>query len=114
MNPMKATHPEAQWFEAAKFGVFIHWGPYALREIEASWPLMKHSKQHLDAATYESLADEFNPDRYDPKAWADAIRNAGAKYVVLTAKHHDGFCLFDTKTTDYCAPLSLKRSGKPG
>jgi alpha-L-fucosidase len=100
---MKATHPEAQWFDEARFGVFIHWGPYSLREIEASWPLMPHSKQHLDVETYESLADEFAPNRYDPKEWAKLVKEAGAKYVVLTAKHHDGFCMFDTKTTDYCA-----------
>lgn len=100
---MKAKHPEAQWFDEARFGVFIHWGPYSLREIEASWPLMSHSPQHLDAAAYESLADEFNPSRYEPREWARMAKEAGAKYVVLTAKHHDGFCLFDTKTTDYCA-----------
>jgi len=98
---MRATHPDAQWFGDARFGVFIHWGPYALREIEASWPLMTHSKQHISADEYERLADEFNPDQYDPKQWAKAIKESGAKYAVLTAKHHDGFCLFDTKTTDY-------------
>jgi alpha-L-fucosidase len=64
---------------------------------------MPHSSQHLDVASYEVLADEFDPDRYDPREWARAAREAGAKYIVLTAKHHDGFCLFDTKTTDYCA-----------
>ncbi|MBJ9989417.1 alpha-L-fucosidase [Paenibacillus sp. S28] len=100
---MKAVHTEAQWFDEARFGVFIHWGPYALREIEASWPLMPHSSQHLDVETYESLADEFHPTNYNPREWAQHAKEAGAKYVVLTAKHHDGFCLFDTATTDYCA-----------
>ncbi|MCJ8012215.1 alpha-L-fucosidase [Paenibacillus sp. KQZ6P-2] len=93
---MKAVHPQAQWFDEARFGVFIHWGPYALREIEASWPLMPHSSQHLDVETYESLADEFHPTNYNPREWARQAKEAGAKYVVLTAKHHDGFCLFDT------------------
>lgn len=81
-----------------------------MREIEASWPLMPQSKQHLDVDTYEGMADEFNPMHYDPKEWTQVIKNAGAKYVVLTAKHHDGFCLFDTQTTDYCATKrGLKR-----
>jgi alpha-L-fucosidase len=101
---VSTNHPEAQWFSGAAFGIFIHWGPYSLRGIEASWPLQPHSPQHLDAATYEALANDFNPSHYDPKTWAKEAKRAGAKYVVLTAKHHDGFCLFDTKTTDYCAP----------
>jgi alpha-L-fucosidase len=100
---MKAHHPEAQWFDEARFGVFIHWGPYAVREIEASWPLMPDHSQHISVEEYESLADEFNPDQYDPQKWAIAAKESGAKYIVLTVKHHDGFCLFDTKTTDYSA-----------
>ncbi|WP_337588338.1 alpha-L-fucosidase [Paenibacillus gorillae] len=102
-DTMKALHPEAQWFDEARFGVFIHWGPYALREIEASWPLMPHFHQHTDMESYESMADEFNPELYDPREWARAAKEAGAKYIVLTVKHHDGFCLFDTKTTGYNA-----------
>jgi alpha-L-fucosidase len=98
------THPEAQWFEGAAFGIFIHWGPYALRGIEASWPLQPHSPQHLDHTTYEALAYDFNPENYNPVTWAKEAKRAGASYVVLTVKHHDGYCLFDTKTTDYCAP----------
>ncbi|MEX1030845.1 MAG: alpha-L-fucosidase [Paenibacillaceae bacterium] len=100
---MKALHPEAQWFSEANLGIFIHWGPYSVRHIEASWPLMKHRPQHVDVATYESFADEFNPMHYEPEEWARMAKEAGAKYVVLTAKHHDGFCMFDTKTTDYNA-----------
>jgi alpha-L-fucosidase len=100
---MVAKHPEAQWFKEARFGIFIHWGPYSLREIEASWPLMPHSSQHIPVEEYEALAHEFNPTNYNPKEWARMAKESGAKYVVLTAKHHDGYCLFDTKTTDYCA-----------
>ncbi len=100
---MANNHPEAQWFNEARFGIFLHWGPYSLREIEASWPLMKHSAQHLPADQYEALAERFNPQQYEPKEWVRIAKEAGAKYVVLTAKHHDGFCMFDTKTTDYCA-----------
>jgi alpha-L-fucosidase len=100
---MATTHPEAQWFRGAGLGVFIHWGPYALRGIEASWPLQPHSPQYIDVASYEALANDFNPQNYDPQTWAREVKRAGASYVILTAKHHDGFCLFDTKTTDYCA-----------
>jgi alpha-L-fucosidase len=100
---MSNHHPEAQWFNKAKFGVFMHWGPYSTREIEASWPLMPHHHQHISLSEYESMANDFNPHAYDPYEWARRIKAAGAKYAVLTAKHHDGYCLFDTKTTDYCA-----------
>jgi alpha-L-fucosidase len=100
---MAAKHPEAQWFKEAKFGVFIHWGPYSVKEIEASWPLQPHHKQYIPVDEYEALAQVFHPENYEPKEWARMAKEAGAKYVVLTAKHHDGYCLFDTKTTDYCA-----------
>lgn len=100
---MATTHPEAQWFKGAGLGVFIHWGPYSLRGIEASWPLQPHSPQYLDTESYEAMAQDFNPQHYDPETWAQEVKRSGASYVVLTAKHHDGFCLFDTKTTDYNA-----------
>ncbi len=101
---MAAIHPGAQWFPDAKLGMFIHWGPYSLRGIEASWPLQPHSHQYIATEEYEALALDFCPEHYDPVKWARMAKEAGAKYVVLTAKHHDGYCLFDTKTTDYCAP----------
>ncbi|NOU88760.1 alpha-L-fucosidase [Paenibacillus sp. LMG 31460] len=101
---MANHHPEAQWFNEAKFGVFLHWGTYSTKEIEASWPLMPHSSQHISVNEYEAMAEEFNPNAYDPYDWAKRIKAAGAKYAVLTTKHHDGYCLFETKTTDYCAP----------
>jgi alpha-L-fucosidase len=100
---MAATHPEAQWFKGAGFGLFMHWGPYSLKGIEASWPLMTHSHQHTDVNEYEALGDQFKPDKYDPEEWAQLAKAAGMRYAVLTSKHHDGYCLFDTKTTDYCA-----------
>lgn len=100
---MPVTHPGSQWFPAAKFGMFIHWGPYSLRGVEASWPLQPYSDQHLPMEEYEALALDFKPDRYEPEEWARLAKEAGAQYVVLTAKHHDGYCLFHTETTDYCA-----------
>jgi len=100
---MATQHPEAQWFKGAGFGLFMHWGPYSLRGIEASWPLMPHSHQHLDVNEYEALADQFNPERYAPQEWARQALAAGMRYAVLTTKHHDGYCLFNTATTDYSA-----------
>jgi len=60
--------------------------------------------QHIDVDEYESLVHKFKADKYNPEEWARIAKEAGARYAVLTAKHHGGYCLFDTKTTDYSAP----------
>ena len=96
-------HPESQWFEGAAFGLFLHWGTYSLKGIEASRPLQPRHSQHIGIEEYEALADEFNPQQYDPAEWARLAKAAGMRYAVLTAKHTDGYCLFDTATTDYSA-----------
>lgn len=91
------TQGDASWFVHDRFGMFIHWDPYAL------------PARHEWVASYERIADEdyrvyfdhFNPNLYDPKVWAAAAKAAGMKYVVLTAKHHEGFCLWDSRQTDY-------------
>lgn len=90
------------WFREAKFGLFIHWGPYSLASVEASWPIMTPDpKQHLTQAEYEGLYKQFNPTGFDPQAWVRLAQAAGQRYIVFTAKHHDGFCMFDTALTDY-------------
>lgn len=89
------------WFRDARFGLFIHWGSYAVRGFEASWPLVRGD---IAYAEYDALADRFAPRRYDPAAWAELAAAAGAKYAVLTTKHHDGFALYDTQLGDYSAP----------
>jgi alpha-L-fucosidase len=86
-----------EWFVHDRFGMFIHWGLYSLA-ARHEW--VKH-KEEIDNATYQKYFDEFNPDLYDPQAWAAAARDAGMKYVVLTTKHHEGFCLWDSALTDY-------------
>jgi alpha-L-fucosidase len=90
------------WYRAAKFGMFIHWGPYSLASVEASWPIMRPAAQwNITEPEYVSLYKRFNPTQYDPKAWVELAKQAGQRYMVITTKHHDGFCMFDTALTDY-------------
>ncbi len=90
------------WFRQAKFGMFIHWGPYSLASVEASWPIMKpEPRWNITEAEYVELYKRFNPAQYDPTAWVKLASDAGMRYMVFTTKHHDGFCMFDTALTDY-------------
>lgn len=81
------------WWRDARFGMFIHWGPAALTGKEISW-----SRQGTGPAVYDQLYQRFNPVKFDAHAWVAAAKAAGMRYLVLTAKHHDGFMLWDTKT----------------
>ncbi len=88
-----------KWWTDARFGMFIHWGLYAL-------PARHEWVKNIERMTneqYQKYFDNFNPDLYNPKEWARMAKEAGMKYVVLTSKHHEGFCLFDSKFTDYKA-----------
>lgn len=89
------------WFRDARFGLFLHWGSYALKGFEASWPLVRGEISYAD---YDALADRFDPQKYDPVVWAGLAKAAGMRYAVLTTKHHDGFALYDTQLSDYSAP----------
>jgi alpha-L-fucosidase len=89
------------WYRNAKFGMFIHWGPYSLASVEASWPIMRPTPGGITEAEYRALPARFNPTGFDPNAWIDLARSAGQQYMVLTTKHHDGFCMFDSSYTDY-------------
>jgi len=92
------------WYRAAKFGMFIHWGPYSLASIEASWPIMvpkSSSSNPITEAEYRALPKRFNPVEYDPSAWVRLARAAGQRYMVFTTKHHDGFCMFDSAYTNF-------------
>ncbi|PSL37516.1 alpha-L-fucosidase [Labedella gwakjiensis] len=89
----------APWFTHDRFGMFVHWGLYAL-PARHEW-VMNYEK--MPTEEYEKYARYFEPDLYDPRAWARAAREAGMTYVVLTTKHHDGFCLWDSALTDYKA-----------
>jgi alpha-L-fucosidase len=82
------------WFADAKLGIFIHWGIYSAGDWSESWPIFNGEVAY---DTYMAQARTFTAEKYDPDAWAALFAAAGAKYAVLTAKHHDGFALWDTK-----------------
>ncbi|MFH1569716.1 MAG: alpha-L-fucosidase [Gemmatimonadota bacterium] len=106
-----------EWFQDLKFGLFLHWGPYCQWDCCESWPLVEEDTwarpDHLKcwnergrdlgrfSADYRALNRTFNPTDFEPGAWADAARAAGMRYVTFTTKHHDGFCMWDTATTEY-------------
>ncbi|MGE7774043.1 alpha-L-fucosidase [Chitinophaga sp. NPDC101104] len=90
------------WWTNDRFGMFIHWGLYAL-PARHEW--VQNREQITDSA-YRKYFDLFNPDLYNPREWARKAKAAGMKYAVITTKHHEGFCLFDSKYTDYTAVKS--------
>ncbi|MEW6356599.1 MAG: alpha-L-fucosidase [Planctomycetota bacterium] len=93
------TPGDTSWFVHDRFGLFIHWGTYALA-ARHEWV---KSREQILTAQYMKYFNHFDPDLYNPDEWADAAANAGMKYFVITTKHHEGFCLWDTKLTDYKA-----------
>ena len=95
----KPTPGDTGWFTHDRFGMFIHWGLYAL-PARHEW--VKQVEEIPDEI-YEQYFRHFDPDLYDPELWAAAAENAGMKYFVITTKHHEGFCLWDSKLTDYKA-----------
>lgn len=97
--PLRPTAGESEWFIRDRFGMFIHWGLYAL-PARHEW--VKHNER-LTNEDYQTYFEHFEPDLYDPEAWAQAAADAGMKYFVITTKHHDGFCLWDSDLTDYKA-----------
>ena len=86
-----------RWYTHARFGMFIHWGLYAIPAL-GEWV---RSTERIPSGEYDRYAAEFNPRDCDIRQWMAAARDAGMKYVVMTAKHHDGFCLFDSAYTDF-------------
>ncbi|MEN6608757.1 MAG: alpha-L-fucosidase [Bryobacteraceae bacterium] len=89
-----------KWWHEAKFGMFVHWGLYSVLGRH-EWVM---ENEGIPVAEYEQLAKKFNPTPNAARAWAKLAKAAGMKYMVMTSKHHEGFCLFDSKLTPYCAP----------
>lgn len=117
------AYPVPEWFKDAKFGIFIHWGPYSVlgyrkggkgyaehvpsqiyRDPEHYYPWMaRRFGGHPPEFGYKDIVPLFTAEKWDPGAWADLFQRAGARYVVLTAEHHDGFALWDSDRTPWCA-----------
>jgi alpha-L-fucosidase len=85
------------WWREVRFGIFVHWGPVSLKGTEIGWSRGAQVPQE----EYDRLYLEFNPQQFDARAWAALVKQAGARYLVFTTKHHDGFCMFDTHETDF-------------
>ena len=99
----RKTPGDTAWFRHDRFGMFIHWGLYAL-PARHEW--IKNI-ECIPEDHYQLYFDHFNPDLYDPREWARQAKAAGMKYAVLTTKHHEGFCLFDSQYTDYKSTNTL-------
>ena len=92
------ARPEAiQRWQDMRFGMFIHWGPVSLKGTEIGWS----RGSQIPIAEYDNLYKQFNPAKFNADQWVAIAKSAGMKYIVITTKHHDGFCLWDTKLTDY-------------
>ena len=94
------THQDSvrmRWWAHARFGMFIHWGIYSV-PAHAEWYM---NNGHVPRAVYEKYAKEFDPTKFNADTWVKIAKNAGMKYLVITSKHHDGFCMFNTKATNY-------------
>jgi alpha-L-fucosidase len=104
-SPEAAQNARLAWFREAKYGLFIHWGLYAIPAGDwqgkripgiGEW-IMNRAK--IPVAEYEQLAKQWNPVKFDPEAWVQLAKDAGMKYIVITSKHHDGFALYDSKVS---------------
>ena len=85
------------WFFEKRFGLFVHWGLYSI----PAWHEQYQWRARVPRAEYQKLREQWNPVGFDPDQWLDLLQSVGMKYMCLTTKHHDGFCLWDTKLTDY-------------
>ena len=97
MNIIEDRERRTAWFSKDRFGMFIHWGLYAIPG-RGEWV---QSDEQINQDKYAEYFDEWNPTHYDPVKWAKMAKQAGMKYAILTTKHHEGFCLFDSAYTDY-------------
>ena len=96
-KPSPENIKNREWFQDAKFGLFIHWGVYSVLG-DGEWVM---NNQQIPIKTYEKLPSFFNPSQFDAVAWVQMVKDAGMKYITITSKHHDGFAMFDSKVSDY-------------
>ena len=102
-TPSKKNLDNREWFQNAKFGLFIHWGVYSVMagggdQGIAEWIM---NQKQIPISQYEKLPAFFNPTNFDPAAWVSMVKKAGIKYITITSKHHDGFAMYDSKVSDY-------------
>ena len=97
----RITEEKMQWFKDAKLGIFIHWGIYSVRGVDESWSFFYN---YLPYDEYMDQLNGFTAENYDPAAWAGLIKKSGARYAVITSKHHDGVALWATKANDLSVP----------
>lgn len=102
---MKNFHERMKWFNQDRFGMFIHWGLYSIL-ARGEWVMLL---ERIAPEEYAKLKEKFNPTRFNADKWAKLAKEAGMKYMVLTTRHHDGFCLFDSKVSDF---TSVKTAAK--
>jgi alpha-L-fucosidase len=96
-KPTPENLKNREWFQEARFGLFIHWGVYSVLG-DGEWVM---NNQQIPIKTYEKLPAFFNPTEFDAKAWVKMAKDAGMKYITITSKHHDGFAMWDSKASDY-------------
>ncbi|MBS1680981.1 MAG: alpha-L-fucosidase [Bacteroidetes bacterium] len=96
-NPTDENLKNREWFQEAKFGLFIHWGVYSVLG-DGEWAM---NNQQIPISAYEKLPSFFNPTEYNPAEWVQMAKSAGMKYITITTKHHDGFAMFDSKVSGY-------------
>jgi alpha-L-fucosidase len=96
-KPAESNLKARQWFQDAKFGLFIHWGVYSVLG-RGEWVM---NEERIPIPEYEKLAGQFNPAEFDPAAWVSLAKAAGMKYITITSKHHDGFAMWDTKQNQW-------------
>src|SRR5579864_4928818 len=94
-QPTEANLKAREWFQDARFGLFIHWGVYSVLG-DGEWVMNNHK---MTVTEYEKLPAQFNPTEYDPAEWVKMAKAAGMKYITITSKHHDGFAMWDSKVS---------------
>jgi len=93
----RTSEQDMRWWRESKFGLFIHWGPVSLKGTEIGWS----RGREVPVEVYDNLYKDFNPVKFNAAQWVSIAKASGSKYIVITSKHHDGFCIFDSRYTDY-------------